>query len=418
MPPPQLGFVFFKRVLRLARYTDPLVKKFDKLVVQVFGKTGRASSPLLRRQCVLVRLVIRGIDDTARSIRNPIRKGHRRMVQIKMCDRKAVDPDRSLHFDDFDIRIHVADGDGKIIGIHLHPHDLVERLVPSRRPINDNFVLPSVCRKEKWKSLNVIPMRVADENMYRDRRGRKFFLELDSEIMNSGPCIKDEDVALRPDFDARCISAILQRCGSGGGDGPARSPKSNVHRFSPNRMDIFSLAIWNNSSNSTGLITYASAPSSSALSISGLYDFEDVITIVVLSNAGILAELLADCKAVHSGHNEVEEDQLGFLRFGNCQSVKTVVGLEHGKPFFHEVMRVKTPQEIFVVNNKYFFVQNIPSNKCGILFAVFSTAKVWISLSKCNIAGAMAHAHRRKRIATPPTATQAPTIACQERCSL
>jgi len=78
---------------------------------------------------------------------------------------------------------------------------------------------------------------------------------------------------------------------------------------------------------------------------------------------------------VHPGHNEVEQDQIGFLRLGDGQSVKSVIGLKNGKPLLHKVMRVKAPQEVFVVNNKYFSFQNIPMNKSGNFFALFLVAK-------------------------------------------
>ena len=86
-----------------------------------------------------------------------------------MRDGESIDCDRSLHFYNFDARVHVADGNGKIIGIHLHPHDLTERFVSPRRPVDNDPVLLAVRREKKWEPLNMIPMRVADENMDSDR---------------------------------------------------------------------------------------------------------------------------------------------------------------------------------------------------------------------------------------------------------
>jgi len=89
---------------------------------------------------------------------------------------------------------------------------------------------------------------------------------------------------------------------------------------------------------------------------------------------------------VHPRHDEVEKDKLGFLCFGDRQSIKAVVGFKDRKTLAREVMRIKTAQKIFVVNNKYFFVQEISANICRTPLAIFLPEKVWISLSKCNIA--------------------------------
>ena len=47
----------------------------------------------------------------------------------------------------------------------------------------------------------MIPMRVANENMDSDRRGGKLFLQLNSEVVDSGTGIKNKDVTVRSNFD-------------------------------------------------------------------------------------------------------------------------------------------------------------------------------------------------------------------------
>jgi len=65
---------------------------------------------------------------------------------------------------------------------------------------------------------------------------------------------------------------------------------------------------------------------------------------------------------VHAGHNEVEKNKIRLLGLGDRYTVEPVVRFEDGESFLDEVMRVKAPQEIFVVNDKYFLVQAIPAN--------------------------------------------------------
>ena len=77
---------------------------------------------------------------------------------------------------------------------------------------------------------------------------------------------------------------------------------------------------------------------------------------------GILSELLAHSKAMHARHDKVQNNEVGFLRFGNGHTIKPVVRLENSKSLVYEVMRIETAQKIFVVNEKDFKAQEYSVN--------------------------------------------------------
>jgi hypothetical protein len=82
----------------------------------------------------------------------------------------------------------------------LDLHDSLERFISPGRTVEIHLVLRLVGRKEKRKTLNVIPVGVTDEDMDGKWSRPEFFKEAMAELTNSGTCIEDDDLSIRPEF--------------------------------------------------------------------------------------------------------------------------------------------------------------------------------------------------------------------------
>jgi hypothetical protein len=76
----------------------------------------------------------------------------------------------------------------------------LQRLVPSRGPVEIDLVLKFVGGKEEWKPLNVIPVGVADEDVERQWPRLKLLKEIIAQIADSCTSVKHDDLAVNSEF--------------------------------------------------------------------------------------------------------------------------------------------------------------------------------------------------------------------------
>src|SRR4029077_13792174 len=84
-------------------------------------------------------------------------------------------------------------------------------------------------RAEEWKALNVIPVRMSEENA---RRNGSLALghQLGGQPVRAGAAVKNQKVAVGSgQLDARGIAAEVVCARPGGGDRPPRSPDTYSH---------------------------------------------------------------------------------------------------------------------------------------------------------------------------------------------
>jgi len=93
---------------------------------------------------------------------------------------------------------HVTEFNGEVIRIHLDFQDPPKGFVPSRWTVEQDFVQWFVGRKEKGEALNVVPVRVTDENVQGQRSGFEFLEEVVAELTDSGTGIEDDNLIIRP----------------------------------------------------------------------------------------------------------------------------------------------------------------------------------------------------------------------------
>ena len=164
--------------------------------------------------------VVSRIDDYGSIGFNPVARGILRMVQRKRND---LDP-ASLHmatgFDGVEVaaRSHLIEVDGEIRLRHLAFQRFLER--PSFNSGEErDVILRTVDGDEERQTLDVIPVKVGEEEFDVQRLSRRFFHEGLAQIPDTTAGVKNEDVVRRrSNLDAGRVAAESKifHLGSGG----------------------------------------------------------------------------------------------------------------------------------------------------------------------------------------------------------
>src|SRR5262245_8159558 len=107
--------------------------------------------------------------------------------------------------------------DGEERLLHWLGTDLAERCPDAIKTENPNFVFGIVRRLEKRKPLDVIPVRMSNQQREFYRSRLKFSVESDPERPDAGAGVEHDDLAIRSQFHARRIPAVTQRLRAGYG---------------------------------------------------------------------------------------------------------------------------------------------------------------------------------------------------------
>src|SRR5262245_27908528 len=169
--------------------------------------------------------------DNCRAIRlEPISQRQRRMVQVMSDDFDVVDVEGT--FDKIVIAGWSSEWSrrcGKGGVLHRTGERFAHGLVKTLGTVNVPLVARHEERGEEWDPLDVIPVRVADEDMTAQSFGPARHQIL-AEGMCAGPAVNDDECsACRAHLDARCISSVTSRARSGLGNRTASDPERYPH---------------------------------------------------------------------------------------------------------------------------------------------------------------------------------------------
>src|ERR1700740_2943000 len=84
-------------------------------------------------------------------------------------------------------------------------------------------------RVKKRNSLNVVPVKVRNEDVGRDWLAVGFALQLLPQGAEAGPAVKDVKAVAEADFDARSVPSVPQVLGLRSGCRSPHSPKLDPH---------------------------------------------------------------------------------------------------------------------------------------------------------------------------------------------
>ena len=139
-----------------------------------------------------------------------VRQNAVRMIQVLGNNGIAADSERGfLQFVKMDIRAHAVEADGEILIFHLPAQRVFKAFedffravqIEGVRSIRDAALLlifrADKGRHEKWKALNMIPMRMAEKNMpFAPAAPESVFHQFHAQLTNAGARIEDNQRAV------------------------------------------------------------------------------------------------------------------------------------------------------------------------------------------------------------------------------
>ena len=127
-------------------------------------------------------------------------------------------PKRELHlvqFVDVHFRGELTHRDRKERRFHGLGHDLAERRPGAIKTENANFVFGIVRGLKKWEALDVVPVRVSNQQRQPDWLRLEFSVESDTERPDARARIEHNNLAVSSYFYAGGIPAVTQSLGAG-----------------------------------------------------------------------------------------------------------------------------------------------------------------------------------------------------------
>src|SRR5215510_8094085 len=158
-----------------------------------------------------------------------------RMIEHPGFDRRTV---RQFHHTPFpklhelDLRRHGMHRNRKIRAPHLARDDFFQGQMSMFGPQDGQLCASNISRGKKGNPLNMIPMRMAQEQvcMYRARLRQQRL----PQSTDASASVKDnERVVIEPHFDTGSIATVAHGGGSWCGYGPACPPEPDLHARSP-----------------------------------------------------------------------------------------------------------------------------------------------------------------------------------------
>ena len=124
---------------------------------------------------------------------------------------------------------HLVHIHGKVGRFHLLGHDLLEVGLAAGGMKKELSVGAVVKGTEEGDALNVIPVKVGDEDVGGKGAVAELALEFASEDTETGAAIKDVNLIVDAHFHAGGIASVAEILGLWSGRGPAHAPKLNLH---------------------------------------------------------------------------------------------------------------------------------------------------------------------------------------------
>src|SRR5262249_43066041 len=138
-----------------------------------------------------------------------------------------------LELGEVDAGAQIAQLHGKVRVLHLPRHRLFEALLKAERRVDVQLDAWNERGDEEGKALDVVPVRVADEQVQVDRRLQRL-REMQAQLAGAGAAIEHDDGAVRrADLRAGRVAAEARGAFPGRGDRPTSPPEPDVHDAPP-----------------------------------------------------------------------------------------------------------------------------------------------------------------------------------------
>lgn len=148
------------------------------------------------------------------------------MVCAVGADERGADGEIEIaQFLDVNVAGQFGERHGEIGAFHLTGEGGDEAFVRAFAAEDAEAAAGFINGRKEGQALDVIPVRVGNEEGEIERLGLEFFEERDAEFAEAGAGIEDDDVFAGADFDAGSIAAVVNGAASRSGDGAANTPK-------------------------------------------------------------------------------------------------------------------------------------------------------------------------------------------------
>ena len=210
MSPANVLFVFRRIILRIENQHIHVAQEFDHLpvfaVLSGFGVGEKRHQPFGRKQPVA--------DAKPGMVRTLRPHADRADVEIEI-----------LEFLNFDVAGQSGKRHGEIRAFHLAGQRVDQAFARAFAAQNPQLAVRIVNRRKKRQPLNVVPVRVRQQQRQAQRLILEFRQQRAAQRAQPRTRIKDDDVVARTHFDAGRVAAVAHRGRSRRGDRAAHAPK-------------------------------------------------------------------------------------------------------------------------------------------------------------------------------------------------
>src|SRR5580704_963621 len=131
--------------------------------------------------------------------------------------------------------LHFGEAHGKVRCSHLLFQHPLQAASSARRMKMKTVLGVVIERTKKRNPLNVVPMKVGEENVGRNRTAVELMAQRLSQHPKSGAATEDVEIVPEAHFYARGVASVTHIFRLGSGRRPANSPELNAHK-PPQRM--------------------------------------------------------------------------------------------------------------------------------------------------------------------------------------
>jgi len=211
--PPDVALVFFAVVLSVENEHVHPAQEFDELagfaggVSFARGFAGGGAGLMLE---AMGRFVVREKGEGTFRRGEPVADADARVIGEEGFNADRAEREiKVTQFINLDVAGQLLEADGEVGAFHLARQDFEQTAAGTLVAEDADAVVRAVERLEKGQALDVIPMRVGQQDVQGDGLFAEFAGQFAAEGAQPGAGVEDDDLAAAADFDAGGVAAVM-----------------------------------------------------------------------------------------------------------------------------------------------------------------------------------------------------------------
>jgi len=144
---------------------------------------------------------------------------------VRKVQLHVVDGEGTLHKGlEGDLGGELEEGHGEVLAVHL-PEDQVLERRDAVAAVKGDLVSRQIGHVKKREALDVVPVRMADEDVILARASGEFMQQRGAQLAHARPGVEDEDGVPAPHLDTGSVPAVFHEVFPRRGDGAAGAPE-------------------------------------------------------------------------------------------------------------------------------------------------------------------------------------------------